>query len=127
MKTQVIYRYKINFGFFADDFILGVVCAKIGLVKHALNNMESIRRNRERLKLFNHGVEDAVNCKLEDLAQDLWVLRERGPNLFDTMVLKSVGRQRFKKIRLVIENRLAYKPPKLIIQSLELLFQNNYE
>jgi hypothetical protein len=130
MKTQnenySTYRYKLNFGGFADDFILGVVCAKIGLVKHALENLESIRDNKGRLELFNYGVKDAANCRLEDLAQDLWELREQGTRIFDVMVLKSVGKNKFKEIKRVIDNRVAYKPSRHIVQSLE-KFLSNYE
>lgn len=112
-------RHRLTFFRFNDDYVLGVVCAKTGLIRYALNNLPSLRHDRERKALFNYGAKDAINCKLEDIAQELSWLRNCNPVLFDQLVSKKVGSEGLKKIQYIIRNKSAYKVSSVVIHSIE--------
>ena len=51
-----------------DDYTLGIVCKKTGLVRTALNQLTGLTSKRERWKIFVKGVADADSCELCDIA-----------------------------------------------------------
>jgi len=99
---------RLKLGVVGDDYVLGAVCKKLGLVKYAISNLIGMTRNASRLELFYRGVEDAAGCDLSDLARDFWKIRRTRPIIFDMMVRGTIGNEEHAKVIEVIERRESY-------------------
>lgn len=118
-------KNRLNLGNFSDDFVLGIVCAKTGLVSYALKTLKVIANFKKRRNLFMCGVRESEEYPLEDIAQDLWETRQDNPKTFDSLVLSKIGKEKFEKIKEAIANRPKHKHSFEVINELERLL--NYE
>jgi hypothetical protein len=107
---------RLNLGSIGDDYVLGVACAKLGLVKYALETLGGLTSNKDRLGLFYRGVEDAAGCELSDLARDFWQIRKKNKYSFDMMVRGNIGRAGHAAVLEVIEKRDSYVYGSPVIQ-----------
>ena len=101
--TRVKKATRINIGAIDDDYVLGILCEKAGLVAYAKRSLVGIDGEGERARLFDQGVEDADQCTLRDIARELWMIRWRNPRLFDGMVGAGIGKEALAEIVEVAE------------------------
>lgn len=99
---------RLNLGGIGDDYVLGVLCSKLGLIDYALRQLAGIVDNEERTELFYLGINDAPDCELHDLARDFYKLRKKDTRQFDRIVSGTIGRDGLADVLEVIENREEY-------------------
>lgn len=87
-----------------DDWLLGIVCEKAGLVEYARCSLQ-IEEDEERIRLFEQGISNAWRYKLEDVANELWMIRNKTPRLFDLLVCRTMGSEHMREIHMVITRR----------------------
>lgn len=95
---------RLYLGALPDDFVIGVMCAKTKLIEYALKNS---KMSEERRRLFDAGVAWAVNCTTDDVAREMWYLRNRSSELFDKLLKDRLTYSEYGDVMRAIRH---YKP-----------------
>jgi len=82
---------RINLAQTGDDFVLGIICEKLRLVKYAYDNLSGFARNPERVRLFELGRKDGASTSWKMIATDIYNIRVRGAKFFDRIVCPKIG------------------------------------
>ena len=89
---------RIPLGSIKDDYVLGVLCRKAGLIQYAKKTLPNLFANSTRRQVFSGGVDDASDYSYSDIAKELWFLRQGSTEVFDWTVSRAVGDYGFRCI-----------------------------
>ncbi|MBU2051235.1 MAG: hypothetical protein KKH61_19995 [Gammaproteobacteria bacterium] len=96
-------RISICFSGLDDDYLVGLVAARLNLCQYALAHMRGILRCKDRERLFRLGIAHACQFRDSDVAEQMWLIRRKSPELFDETVSMSVAPDRWAEIMDAIE------------------------
>lgn len=103
-KITNSFKTPIRLGSLSDFFALGIICAKLNIEQYARRNLRlALQDGSDRDRLFRKGIADSDQYTTDDIAMEVFEIREYGEEMFDRFIEQCAGRDVLRDMLRAIE------------------------